>query len=89
MQQTIPAAHVAMFEPAATDARYCVVYFDCNLVALGTDRGDGAYSGDDWMTTEAMHVQGDPTGKHFLTLRDERAAQLRAIGRGEPPAAEV
>ena len=82
MHQTRPAANAPPFTPAAPHARYCVVYFDVHLIALGTDKGEGAYAGDDWMTTEAMYVVGDPTGKSFVELRAERAAQLRRVGGG-------
>ena len=69
------------FTPAPPDARYCVVYFDARLVALGTDKGQGEYAGTNWHITEAMHVTGDPTGKTFMELRAERAEFLRARGR--------
>lgn len=77
------------FTPAPSAPRYCVVYFNARLVALGTDKGAGEYAGEDWMTTEAMWVRGDPTGKTFVQLREERAAHLRSQGRGEPPAADA
>lgn len=51
------------------------VYFDKHLVAIGTaDDFTGQYA-----TSEVMVVTGDPIGKTYLTLRTERATEIRGM----------